>query len=209
MSLLVRAPSSAASVRRVSGAEIEFEAFHGGLRFTDQARQVSAYRRGRVLLAGDAAHVHSPNGGQGLNLGLMDAINLGWKLAATVRGTAPGGLLDSYHDERHPVGASVLYNTRAQSALLAPGPHVDALRDVFSDLMGLPEVNAHLSRLLSGVAHRYPMPYPSGHPMVGLHCPPGREGADLLLRPDAVIAWADAADPDGRRLAGAAWGIAS
>jgi 2-polyprenyl-6-methoxyphenol hydroxylase-like FAD-dependent oxidoreductase len=165
------------SVGRVAGAEIDITAFHGGLRFTDQARQASAYRRDRVLLAGDAAHVHSPNGGQGLNLGLMDAINLGWKLAATVRGVAPAGLLDSYHDERHPVGASVLHNTRAQSALLAPGPHVDALRDIFGDLMDLPEVNAYLSRLLSGVGHRYRMPYPAAHPMAGAHCPP-------LLPPD-------------------------
>jgi 2-polyprenyl-6-methoxyphenol hydroxylase-like FAD-dependent oxidoreductase len=209
------------SVRRVAGADIDITGFHGGLRFTDQARQASAYRIGRVLLAGDAAHVHSPNGGQGLNLGLMDALNLGWKLAATVRGTAPGPpssdasgswLLDTYHEERHPVGASVLHNTRAQSALLAPGPHVDALRDIFGDLMDLPEVNTYLSRLLSGVAHRYPMPYPVTHPLVGLHCPPGIEGTDVLLRPDGVIAWAGepgaAPDPEGRRRARAAWGIA-
>jgi 2-polyprenyl-6-methoxyphenol hydroxylase-like FAD-dependent oxidoreductase len=219
------------SVRRVSGADIDITEFHGGLRFTDQARQAETYRLGRVLLAGDAAHVHSPNGGQGLNLGLMDAMNLGWKLAATVRGTAPAApragaapqgpasteadslwLLDTYHEERHPVGASVLHNTRAQSALLAPGPHVDALRDIFSDLMDLPEVNAYLSRLMSGVAHRYPMPYPVTHPLVGLHCAPGLEGADVLLRPDGVIAWAaePAAehDPEGRRTAQVVWGIA-
>jgi 2-polyprenyl-6-methoxyphenol hydroxylase-like FAD-dependent oxidoreductase len=216
------------SVRRVAGVDVEVMAFRGGLRFTDQARQAASYRTGRVLLAGDAAHVHSPNGGQGLNLGLLDAMNLGWKLAATVRGTAPGGLLDTYHDERHPVGAAVLHNTRAQSALLAPGPHVDALRDIVGDLMDLPEVNAHLSRLLSGVTHRYRLPYPARHPAAGTHCPPLRrsdgspleteslsvheaEGfAALLLRPDGVIAWAlapgDDPDPEGLRRAWAAWG---
>jgi len=186
------------SVRRVAGAEVQFAAFHGGLRFTDQARQVDTYRRGRTLLAGDAAHVHSPNGGQGLNLGLMDAMNLGWKLAATVRGDAPDTLLDTYHAERHPVGVSVLHNTRAQSALLAPGPHVDTLRDIMSDLMDLPEVNRYLSRLLSGVGHHYPVPYPAGHPAVGAHCPPliidgtipleqlSVEGRPLLLHPQAT-----------------------
>lgn len=185
------------SVRRVSGVEVDLTEFRGGLRFTDQARQVDTYRRGRTLLAGDAAHVHSPNGGQGLNLGLMDATNLGWKLAATVRGDASDGLLDTYTTERHPVGAAVLHNTRAQSALLAPGPHVDALREVMSDLMDLPEVNRHLSRLLSGVTHRYPLPYPADHPATGTHCPPltidgttpltdlTTTGRALLLHPDA------------------------
>jgi 2-polyprenyl-6-methoxyphenol hydroxylase-like FAD-dependent oxidoreductase len=186
-----------ASVRRVAGVDAELGAFHGGLRFTDQARQVTSYRRGRTLLAGDAAHVHSPNGGQGLNLGLMDATNLGWKLAATVRGEAPEGLLDTYTAERHPVGAAVLHNTRAQSALLAPGPHVDALRDIVGDLMDLPEVNRHLSRLLSGVAHRHALPYPARHPAAGQHCPPltvngvtpleqlTTDGRALLLHPRA------------------------
>ncbi|MEU4221585.1 FAD-dependent monooxygenase [Actinoplanes sp. NPDC026623] len=161
-----------ASVRRVAGVDVELGTFRGGLRFTDQARQADTYRRGRTLLAGDAAHVHSPNGGQGLNLGLMDAMNLGWKLAATVRGEAPAGLLDTYAAERHPVGAAVLHNTRAQSALLAPGPHVDALRDIVGDLMDLPEVNRHLSRLLSGTTHRYELPYPARHPLAGAPCPP-------------------------------------
>ncbi|HEV7712773.1 MAG TPA: FAD-dependent monooxygenase [Asanoa sp.] len=192
------------SIRRVAGVEVAIATFHGGLRFTDQARQADTYRRGRTLLAGDSAHVHSPNGGQGLNLGLMDAVNLGWKLAATVRGRAPEGLLDSYTAERHPVGAAVLHNTRAQSALLCPGPHVDALRDIVSDLMDLPEVNRHLSRLLSATAHRYPVPYPAEHPMTGSHCPPltvngstpltdlTRSGRPLLLHPAA-----DAVDAGG------------
>jgi hypothetical protein len=168
--------------------------------------------------------VHSPSGGQGLNLGLMDAMNLGWKLAAAVRGN--DALLDSYTSERHPVGAAVLANTRAQSALLAPGPHVDALREVFSGLMDLPEVNQYLSRLLSGVETRYEMPYPVAHRMVGMACPPpaplmtsGRplllKDLDddrfdaVLLRPDGVIAWAtapgDRSDPDGLRQALDTW----
>ena len=186
------------SVRRVAGADIAFTSFHGGLRFTDQARQADTYRQERTLLAGDAAHVHSPSGGQGLNLGLMDAMNLGWKLAATVRGEASDGLLDTYTAERHPVGAAVLDNTRAQSALLAPGPHVDALRDIMADLMDLPEVNRQLSRLLSGINHRYPLPYLTTHPAVGEHCPPlmvdgttpldelTTGGRPLLLHPKAL-----------------------
>jgi 2-polyprenyl-6-methoxyphenol hydroxylase-like FAD-dependent oxidoreductase len=192
-----------ASVRRVAGVDVQLQDFTGGLRFTDQARQADAYRRGRTLLAGDAAHVHSPNGGQGLNLGLMDAMNLGWKLAAVVHGRAPESLLDTYYDERHPVGAAVLHNTRAQSALLAPGPHVDALRDIMSDLMDLPEVNRQLSRLLSGVTHRYAMPYADRHPLVGVHCPPltvdgrtplaqyARDGRPVLAHPaaDEIRAW--------------------
>ncbi|WP_433373043.1 FAD-dependent monooxygenase [Actinoplanes sp. CA-142083] len=183
-----------ASVHRVAGVDVEITDFHGGMRFTDQARQAGTYRRGHTLLAGDAAHVHSPNGGQGLNLGLMDAVNLGWKLAAAVHGNA--SLLDTYTAERHPVGAAVLANTRAQSALLAPGPHVDALRDIVSDLMDLPEVNRHLSRLLSGITIRHEMPYPARHPLTGTACPPltvdgvpleelTTSGHALLLHPDA------------------------
>ncbi|MEV0148853.1 MULTISPECIES: FAD-dependent monooxygenase [unclassified Nonomuraea] len=162
-----------ASVRRVSGAEVTITRLDDALRFTDQARQAGTYRLGRVLLAGDAAHVHSPNGGQGLNLGLMDAVNLGWKLAAQVRGTAPEGLLDSYTTERHPPGAAVLHNTRAQSALMLPGPHTDALRDIVADLMDLPDVNRYFGRLLSGLATRYAFPYatPDAHPLTGTHVP--------------------------------------
>ncbi|MEV6969092.1 FAD-dependent monooxygenase [Hamadaea sp. NPDC051192] len=184
------------SVRRVAAVDITIDTFHGGLRFTDQARQADAYQLGRTLLAGDAAHVHSPNGGQGLNLGLMDAMNLGWKLGATIRGLAPHDLLATYTSERHPVGAAVLHNTRAQSALLAPGPHVDALRDIMSDLMDLPEVNQRLARMLSGITHRYAVPGCAAHPIVGTHCPPltvndspleqfTTDGRPLLLHPQA------------------------
>ncbi|WP_028924323.1 FAD-dependent monooxygenase [Pseudonocardia acaciae] len=155
------------SVRRVSGGDVTITALREGRRFLDHARQAETYRIGRVLLAGDAAHVHSPNGGQGLNLGLMDAVNLGWKLAAG----APGGLLDSYTTERHPVGAAVLRNTRAQSALMMPGPHTDALRDVVSDLMDLPQANAYFAEMMTGLHVRYPMPYAGAHPLLGQHCP--------------------------------------
>jgi 2-polyprenyl-6-methoxyphenol hydroxylase-like FAD-dependent oxidoreductase len=163
----------AASVHRVSGATVTITAMREGRRVLDHARQAVTYRLGRVLLAGDAAHVHSPNGGQGLNLGLMDAVNLGWKLATAVSSparSAPNGLLASYTAERHPVGAAVLHNTRAQSALLQPGPHIDALRDIMSDLMDLPEVNAYFAELMTGLRGRYPMPYEAGaHPLAGRH----------------------------------------
>ncbi|MEU4291109.1 FAD-dependent monooxygenase [Kribbella sp. NPDC026596] len=162
-----------ASVRRVAGVDVSITEVSDALRFTDNARQASTYRLGRVLLAGDAAHVHSPNGGQGLNLGLVDAVNLGWKLAAQVRGVAPEGLLDSYTEERHPAGAAVLANTRAQSALMRPGPHTDALRDIVSELMDIREVNQYFGRLLGGLAHRYTFPYtkPDDHQLIGHHCP--------------------------------------
>ncbi|MEV8037968.1 FAD-dependent monooxygenase [Streptomyces sp. NPDC086182] len=126
-----------------------------------------------MLLAGDSAHVHSPNGGQGLALGLLDATNLGWKLAATVLGRAPDGLLDSYTAERHPAAAAVLHNTRAQSALLRPGPHTDALRDIVSDLMDIEEVNQYFGRMLSGLGIRYALPYTEAgaHRLTGAYCP--------------------------------------
>ncbi|HWN35423.1 MAG TPA: FAD-dependent monooxygenase [Pseudonocardia sp.] len=162
------------SVRRVAGVDVTITALREPRRVLDHARQAATYRLGRVLLAGDAAHVHSPNGGQGLNLGLMDAMNLGWKLAAAVRGTDPKGeLLDSYTAERHPVAAAVLHNTRAQSALLAPGPHHEALRDIIADLMDLPEVNRFFGELMNGVHTRYALPYRTGAEpeLVGQHSP--------------------------------------
>jgi 2-polyprenyl-6-methoxyphenol hydroxylase-like FAD-dependent oxidoreductase len=169
----VTAAELEASVRRLTGVDVTISGVGDWLRFSDRALQATTYRTGRVLLAGDAAHVHSPSGGQGLNLGMMDAVNLGWKLAATVSGRAPDGLLDTYTDERHPVGAAVLHNTRAQSALLRPGPHVDALRDVVSELMDIPEVNRYFGRMMSGLGTRYAFPYvaPGTHPLVGTACP--------------------------------------
>ncbi|MFD6948643.1 FAD-dependent oxidoreductase [Nocardiopsis sp. TSRI0078] len=134
-------------------------------RFGDATRQVERYRVGRVLLAGDAAHIHPPTGGQGLNLGVQDAFNLGWKLAAAVRGWAPEGLLDSYHAERHPVGARVLDNTRAQITLLGTDPGAAALRELFSRLLDLEEANRYVTGLITAVDVRYD--FGEGHGLLG------------------------------------------
>lgn len=138
-------------------------------RFGDATRQAEHYRIGRVLLAGDAAHIHSPVGGQGLNLGLQDAFNLGWKLAAEVNGWAPAGLLDSYHAERHPVGARVLAGTRASGALLHTGPGAKALRELVSELMELEVVNRHLTEMITAVGVRYD--FGAGHDRLGRRMP--------------------------------------
>jgi 2-polyprenyl-6-methoxyphenol hydroxylase-like FAD-dependent oxidoreductase len=124
-----------AVLRRISGTDVRIETLHIATTWTDRARQATQYRNGRILLAGDAAHIHAPLGGQGLNLGIGDAVNLGWKLAATIHGTAPEGLLDSYHTERHPVGARVLDWSRAQVAVMRPTPEGRALNAIFRDLI--------------------------------------------------------------------------
>jgi 2-polyprenyl-6-methoxyphenol hydroxylase-like FAD-dependent oxidoreductase len=134
-------------------------------RFGDATRQAERYRAGRVLLAGDAAHVHPPTGGQGLNLGVQDAFNLGWKLAAEVNGWAPQGLLDSYHDERHPVAAEVLNNTRAQMELMSLEPGPRAVRRLLSELMDFDEVNRYLIEKIIAVAVRYDVG--EGHALLG------------------------------------------
>ncbi|MGV9251187.1 rifampin monooxygenase [Streptomyces sp. NPDC003697] len=134
-------------------------------RFGDATRQAERYRVGRVLLAGDAAHVHPPTGGQGLNLGVQDAFNLGWKLAAEVNGWAPEGLLDSYHAERHPVGARVLVNTRAQMTLLGTDPGATALRELLSTLMDFEEVNRYVTGMITAVGVRYDLG--EGHELLG------------------------------------------
>jgi hypothetical protein len=143
-----------AALRRVSGADVRLLEIQSATRWTDNARQASSYRRGRVLLCGDAAHVHSPFGGQGLNLGLLDATNLGFKLAAVVNG-APDGFLDSYTTERHPVAAGVLENTRAQVALMRPDDQVTALRAIVTRLMKTTEGNRFVGDLVNGVQTRY------------------------------------------------------
>ena len=138
-------------------------------RFTDMTRQAASYRRGRVLLAGDAAHVHPPPGGQGLNTGVQDAVNLGWKLAQVVNGTSPDDLLDTYHAERHPVAARVLHNTMAQVALLGPDERTDALRDTLTELLGMDEPRRRFAGMLSGLDIHYDLG--AGHPLLGRRMP--------------------------------------
>ena len=134
---------------RIAGRDIPMTDAVFLSRFSDYARLARRYRDRRVFLAGDAAHVHFPVGGQGLNLGLQDAYNLGWKLACAVHGYAGPGLLDSYHEERHPAGQRVVDNTRAQLALMRPGPETDPLRALFAELLDLDQVNAHLGDMIS------------------------------------------------------------
>jgi 2-polyprenyl-6-methoxyphenol hydroxylase-like FAD-dependent oxidoreductase len=180
-------------------------------RSTDMARQAASYRDRRVLLAGDAAHVHHPIGGQGLNTGVQDAVNLGWKLALVVNGSAPDSLLDSYHAERHPVAARVLQNTMAQMTLLRhpDDDRTKALRDIMSGLLSMDEPRRHFAAMMSGLGIHYDLG--PGHPLLGRRMPdlaivtndgPGRvfplvHGAHAVLinfgKPGAltVSAWAD------------------
>ena len=152
-------------LREIAGTDFGVHSPRRLTRFGDATRQAEHYRSGRVLLAGDAAHIHPPLGGQGLNLGVQDAFNLGWKLAAEIGGWAPEGLLDSYHTERHPVAASVLNNTRAQSELLSPEPGPQAVLRLISELMGFEEVNRYLIEMITAIGIRYD--FGSEHPLVG------------------------------------------
>jgi 3-(3-hydroxy-phenyl)propionate hydroxylase len=138
-------------------------------RFTDMTRQAAAYRVGRVLLAGDSAHVHYPAGGQGLSLGVQDAVNLGWKLAQVVNGTSPESLLDTYQDERHPVAARVLRYTMAQTALQRPDERTKALVDVVSELATMDEPRKRLAGIISGLDIHYDLG--EGHPLLGRRMP--------------------------------------
>ncbi|MFF4412766.1 SDR family oxidoreductase [Streptosporangium sp. NPDC001559] len=157
--------------------------------FGDASRQVTHYRQGRVLFAGDAAHQKMPVGGQALNLGLQDAVNLGWKLALEVAGKAPAGLLDSYHEERHAVGARVLEGIRAQAMLLLGGSEVEAGRAVLGELTGYERVRRSLAEVISGLGIRYDVG-PGDHPLLGARVPPadyvteaGPTSTAALLRP--------------------------
>ena len=138
-------------------------------RFTDMTRQAAAYRKGRVLLAGDAAQVHSPVGGQGLNTGVQDAVNLGWKLAQVVHRTAPESLLDTYQAERHPVAARVLRTTMAQVALMRPDDRIEALRDTMSELLSMDEPRKRFAAMMSGLDIHYDLG--EGHPLLGRRMP--------------------------------------
>jgi 2-polyprenyl-6-methoxyphenol hydroxylase-like FAD-dependent oxidoreductase len=138
-------------------------------RFTDMARQAESYRKGRVLLAGDAAHVHAPVGGQGLNIGVQDAVNLGWKLAQVIRQTSPASLLDTYHSERHPVAARALQNTLAQAALLRADDRTNALRDFMAELLRMERPRQYLGAMLSGLDVQYDCG--TGHPLLGRSMP--------------------------------------
>jgi 2-polyprenyl-6-methoxyphenol hydroxylase-like FAD-dependent oxidoreductase len=138
-------------------------------RFTDASRQAASYREGRVLLAGDAAHVHYPVGGHGLNVGVQDAVNLGWKVAQVVDGTSPETLLDTYQAERHPVAARVLQTTMAQTALMRPDPRIEALRDSVSELLGMDEPRRRFAAMQSGLDIHYDLG--EGHPLLGRRMP--------------------------------------
>jgi 2-polyprenyl-6-methoxyphenol hydroxylase-like FAD-dependent oxidoreductase len=158
-----------AAVRERFGAEAEIEEIRWVSRFSDDSRLVAKYRVGRVLLAGDAAHIHFPAGGQGQNLGVQDAMNLGWKLAAELRGRAPAGLLDTYEEERRAVANGVLQNVAAQNALIPLTPDQLALRALFRDLTALPEVQRKLSGMVSGLDIRYEGK--DAHPAAGARLP--------------------------------------
>jgi hypothetical protein len=202
-----------ASLRRVSGHDITVTAIDKPMRITDNARQASAYRRGRVLLAGDAAHVHSPIGGQGLNLGLQDAANLGWKLALVARGLADPELLDTYTAERHPVGAQVLRDSRAESALIRTDSHTEALRGVLAEALdartmlelshGLrirygddknPLIGAFAAdvRLLDGQARYIGPDVEVVAPWADRVTIQSGSGDGVLIRPDGYVAWVGA-----------------
>ena len=158
-----------AVLRRVSGTGVTLSRVHLATSFTDRARLATSYRQGRVLLAGDAAHIHSALGGQGLNAGLGDAMNLGWKLAATLRGTPPAGLLDTYQAERHPVGQWLMDWTRAQVAVMRPGPQARALEGIVRDLAGTRDGATYLAGQLWGISLRYDLG--DGHPLTGCSAP--------------------------------------
>ncbi|NNU64631.1 FAD-dependent oxidoreductase [Rhizobium sp. WYCCWR 11152] len=182
-------------LRHISGADVTVTGLELATTWTDRAYQATAYRKGRVLLAGDAAHIHSPLGGQGLNLGLGDAMNLGWKLATTIRGDAPEGLLDSYFCERHPVGAQILDWSRAQVALMRPSRSSRALEAIIRDLIDTRDGATYFAERVWGVSLRYDLG--GSHPLVGRSAPDFeladgtklgdhlRQGKGLLLDFDA------------------------
>ncbi|MBB5607008.1 MULTISPECIES: FAD-dependent oxidoreductase [unclassified Janthinobacterium] len=152
-------------LRRISGMDVRVKGLGSASRWTDNTRLAATYRQGRVLLAGDAAHIHTPFGGQGLSLGLVDAANLGWKLAAVLRGDMPDSLLDTYTAERRPVAQAVLANTLAQVAIMRPDPQAGAMRELIAELMQFDDVNRRIGEMMSGLSTRYDLG--STHDAVG------------------------------------------
>jgi bifunctional hydroxylase/dehydrase len=192
---------------RLTGQDISHGSAVWTTSFGNATRQVTQYRRGRVILAGDAAHIHLPAGGQGMNTGIQDAMNLGWKLAADVHGWAPAGLLDSYHDERHPVGARLLTNTQAQGLLFLSGDQMQPLRDVMTEMIELfPEVSRHLVGLVSQLGICYNLGQGT-HPLLGLRIPPdlpvneGKARAAEVLRSGRGVLLDVTGDAELRRTA--------
>jgi len=156
-------------IRRISDTDVTINALHIATTWTDRSRQATAYRNGRVLLAGDAAHIHSPLGGQGLNLGLGDAMNLGWKLAAIIQSKAPEALLDTYYAERHPIGAQVLDWSRAQVAIMQPTPHARALNAIIRDLIDTRDGATYIAGRVWGIHTHYDLG--GDHPLLGRSVP--------------------------------------
>jgi 2-polyprenyl-6-methoxyphenol hydroxylase-like FAD-dependent oxidoreductase len=156
-------------LQHVSGTNVRLKSVQVATSYTDRARQARTYRKGRVLLAGDAAHVHSPFGGQGMNTGLGDAMNLGWKLAATIKGWAPSDLLDTYNTERHPIGEWVCNWTRAQVAIIRPEPHARAIAAVVRDLIATKDGTNYFVEKTSGISMRYDLG--EAHPLAGRSAP--------------------------------------
>jgi hypothetical protein len=156
-------------LRYVSNTDVRISALHTATTWTDRARQATAYRNQRILLAGDAAHIHAPLGGQGLNLGLGDAMNLGWKLAATIHGKEPAGLLDTYFTERHPIGAQVLDWSRAQVAIMKPNPHARALNAIVRDLINTCDGATYIAERVWAVLTQYDLG--GNHPLTGCSVP--------------------------------------
>lgn len=157
------------ALRRISDTDVTISALHTATTWTDRARQATTYRNGRVFLAGDAAHIHSPLGGQGLNLGLGDAMNLGWKLAATLHNRAPEDLLDTYEAERHPIGAQVLDWSRAQVAIMNPNPASRALHAIMRDLIATPDGATYFASRIWGIFTHYELN--GNHPLTGYSVP--------------------------------------
>jgi len=161
-----------AAARRITGGEVpDVKKFLWISRFGNSTRIVEDYRTGRILLAGDSAHIHFPFAGQGMNTGLHEAVNLGWKLAAAVHGWAPAGLLDTYHSERHPAATRMCKNTLVQFSLMYPPETADPLREMLTDLLAYQEVNDYFAKMINGLDARYPIPggeLGADHPLIGL-----------------------------------------